>query len=735
MANREKKVSLSGKKQSSSPVPPTTTTSELPPSSPSPPPTETTDVDNVAPANEEAPKLTPIKSQKLGRKIKRPVSKKIIKQTLNIPFIPKRKPGRPAKINPLLGNTTKTLEVKKRMKNGVRRGLIKKIKELKPEDDGPPVLEPIFPVEPVKKSRKRVKREDATSDTPEINVKNTKKRRITKKIKMDHVDETIEDVMNDLKLLIRSEELQKEAEEREEMKKKSVAKKPKLDNPQKLMIKKETLENNLNALDSSNSKIIDMLDLNVNKVRKVTKRIRRHSIEKFPMEKNDVTKSQNLTIFSNLPRSISPRAKRGTRQRQSLDILSTKRHNPYSTRSDSPARILRNGKHRKLKDLGLLDGIDQEYRRRRRLCSDYSGSEISISKLSGYESDSSFSDLASLVNSETAERECDSKIEIKKEMLDADNSEQENVNINVISNIPLKIKKSLSIEAPLNGALDENFMDTNSNLCQDSNSELESNTKVINPLYNPNLNKDTHNGNPSLKVPEKSIILDIMKQNFNENLGSPEEDELQSSKENEENITINTSTFYGNTIDESLQSEEPSIELPSQEEDTNEIIHENNNEEKAESVTTSDTNDNSEENITPEKTQESEELMETENLPIQETAKEESEQTFYDTSEDLREKENVLQALGLQSLRKAEEAMQKLKEKVISKNDNYTGTLKTVIKLNRFDKKKGKNSVKMTLQKSKKSSSSSASSKDNQDAKPEEDVYKIMKEVCTLVFS
>lgn len=73
-----------------------------------------------------------------------------------------------------------------------------------------------------------------------------------------------------------------------------------------------------------------------------------------------------------------------------------KRASPYSTRSDSPARMLRNGKHRRLKDLALLDGLEHP-KRRKRVHSDLSGSET---KLSGYESDSSFSDLASLHGSE-----------------------------------------------------------------------------------------------------------------------------------------------------------------------------------------------------------------------------------------------------------------------------------------------------------------------------------------------
>lgn len=69
---------------------------------------------------------------------------------------------------------------------------------------------------------------------------------------------------------------------------------------------------------------------------------------------------------------------------------------PYTTRSDSPARMLRNGKHRKLKDFHLLEGLENP-KRRRRVHSDLSES---ANKLSGYESDSSYSDMASLHGSE-----------------------------------------------------------------------------------------------------------------------------------------------------------------------------------------------------------------------------------------------------------------------------------------------------------------------------------------------
>lgn len=91
-------------------------------------------------------------------------------------------------------------------------------------------------------------------------------------------------------------------------------------------------------------------------------------------------------------RSLSPKT-----SRKSLKLVKG-RSSPYSTRSDSSSHMLRNGKHRKLTNLNLLDGLDG-YKRRKRVHSDLSGSETA-SKLSGYESDSSFSDLASLHGSE-----------------------------------------------------------------------------------------------------------------------------------------------------------------------------------------------------------------------------------------------------------------------------------------------------------------------------------------------
>ncbi|CAK1542902.1 unnamed protein product [Leptosia nina] len=88
---------------------------------------------------------------------------------------------------------------------------------------------------------------------------------------------------------------------------------------------------------------------------------------------------------------------------------------------------------------------------------------------------------------------------------------------------------------------------------------------------------------------------------------------------------------------------------------------------------------------------------------------------LHETPESQKRKENVLRTLGLLTHKAANEAKaKKLKEKEMiyganynimgkgkaSKSD-YTGTLKTVIKLNRSDKKKHRSSLKMTFQKSK----------------------------------
>jgi hypothetical protein len=109
------------------------------------------------------------------------------------------------------------------------------------------------------------------------------------------------------------------------------------------------------------------------------------------------------------------------------------RNTPYITRSDSPARVLRNGKRRKLKDPSLLEGLDVRYPKRRRLLSatrDGSGSELGCksepclddqSSIAG--SDSSVCDFPRLENGKASwDSDFDSKVpmdEAKSEELSA----------------------------------------------------------------------------------------------------------------------------------------------------------------------------------------------------------------------------------------------------------------------------------------------------------------------------
>ncbi|KAG5882574.1 hypothetical protein JTB14_011772 [Gonioctena quinquepunctata] len=148
--------------------------------------------------------------------------------------------------------------------------------------------------------------------------------------------------MNDLSFLIKAEDIKKEVDSLSESGKSDTVSKPKkltkrqrIELLKKKMIKKENIENTLSKLDSSDEKVIDMLDLNVKRVKKkspLTKR--RHSIEKFPISSVEDTDGTQLSLFSHLPRSISPKSKRAAKGRQSVDGI-PQRSNPYATRSDS----------------------------------------------------------------------------------------------------------------------------------------------------------------------------------------------------------------------------------------------------------------------------------------------------------------------------------------------------------------------------------------------------------------
>ncbi|XP_072383489.1 uncharacterized protein east isoform X2 [Diabrotica undecimpunctata] len=424
----------------------------------------------------------------IGKRIAKNIPKSIVKKPL-LGVTLKAKGRKPLRLNPLAKaalHSTKSAESKnKLLKNGVKekRFRKKKLKVVKELEDNPPVLEPIFPLDenvkkqPKKRGPKKQKTQSETTELLDVNAikvelednststdnvppipKQGKKRGRKPKVQK----ETIEDVMKDLSFLIKAEDIKVEADDLSESSKSDIISKPKknikkikLDLLNSNIIKKENLENAPVKFDSSAEKIIEMLDLNVATLKKKNRAIgRRHSIEKCPFSQGDTT--DTLNIFNHLPRSLSPRAKRKGKPEGTSN-----RSSPYSTRSDSPARILRNGKQRKLK-LGLLDGLDLEVKKRRRLGSEM-GSEVGF-KLSGYESDSSFSDLSSVHGTESNEA-------LKDET---------------------DTKPSISTAS--NGPIDSlALVDTNSN-------------------YN-NVTIKTESTNI---LPEKDALLDIMKQAFNE---------------------------------------------------------------------------------------------------------------------------------------------------------------------------------------------------------------------------
>ncbi|XP_069684355.1 uncharacterized protein east isoform X2 [Periplaneta americana] len=155
---------------------------------------------------------------------------------------------------------------------------------------------------------------------------------------------------------------------------------------------------------------------NVNKVSKGGKTGRKTEETNLADGSNNVqtTKTQNAKLkrFGKLNKlgTSSSEIRNGTKGRNA----------PYITRSDSPARVLRNGKRRRLKDPSLLEGLDVGYTKRRRLHSttrDGSGSEMGCksepclddqSSIAG--SDISFYDSPRLENGKTNwDSDCDSK--------------------------------------------------------------------------------------------------------------------------------------------------------------------------------------------------------------------------------------------------------------------------------------------------------------------------------------
>lgn len=160
--------------------------------------------------------------------------------------------------------------------------------------------------------------------------------------------------------------------------------------PKKLLsVKEQEVIDNIakdTELDSDAQNVINQLDLNVDMKKEVKVKKRRHSIEKTALNDSEVITASALppdfaTFIST--RGGSPRPKRRTKPNRS----------PYTTRSDSPARLLRNGKHRKLKD--LLDGLQSD-RKRRRVFSD--SKDLGENKNSEYWSESESSYCESTVS-------------------------------------------------------------------------------------------------------------------------------------------------------------------------------------------------------------------------------------------------------------------------------------------------------------------------------------------------
>lgn len=636
-------------------------------------------------------------------------------------------------------------------------------------------MEPIFPVEDnVDKKpqpKKRANKKPATAedqkklkveedfDSPKQTVA-IKKTKVANKAKSESPDESLEEVMKNLSTLITNNTPKQEVEETaatptEIVQKPKKYSKKQLDALKRKLLKKENLENTLKKMDLSSPNVIDMLDLNVRKLVSKPVEKRRHSIEKYPLGSLSAPTIAQLTLFNNVPRSISPKAKRSAKVRQSIEN-SSRRSSPYTTRSDSPARILRNGKHRKLKDINLMGGLDIEYKRRKRLCSDLSGSELSVSKVSGYDSDSSISDMSSLHGIESSDVK--DTTEVKKEV-DGD----------IVKNNTFQavIKADISNnDLPKNNPQEN--MDTNSNLCSDIKPPAvikdQKEPQVDNQIKEADIVFENLAVSESTKVPDKSIILNIMKQTFNsETTANNNTEEAATDKEKRttrastrksgktETVTAAASTFSGNAeaVPETTVKTKPSdiSEMdvtPVPEELKAEVVPECEtstipSEELQEVMDTqqipvSEENETKPEPPKAEDVAEAVERKEGSTSEVKEEAPPPQKVEFVESLEDLAKKENIFQALGLLSMEaaKAAEEAAKLKEEEKERwtrtEGNYTGTLKTVIKINRSEpQKNAKTPLKMTLQKNKPKNS------DNDHAKSKnESGYKIMKEVSTF---
>ncbi|XP_048516551.1 uncharacterized protein LOC109533983 isoform X2 [Dendroctonus ponderosae] len=445
----------------------------------------------------------------------------------------------PKNIERVLMENGKDLEGKKillknDLKEGVKRGRKPRVPKIKvePGEDPPPVLEPIFPQDnnmevkktPKKRGRKPYKlptlidvmaiKSEPLEDTvgtsefsgdPALLEVITPKVRKPRQRKPKVEPGSIDEVMNDLTFLIDTAQIKTDPNQSAlELSKlvtpkgKRMTKKQRLEAMKEDLIKKENIENSVRKLNPAEVKLIESLDLNVAKYKTdFPREKRRHSVEKFPVTPVDSGADgpmiPQLSLFSQMPRSLSPRTSRRVLK------MGLKKPSPYSTRSDSSTRLLRNGKHRQLKTFTLLEGLENPTRRRR-LQSDFSGCEVP-SKMSGYESDSSYSDLASLHGSE---KDGDVLKLANKDVdgLSMDESSSFDVKSSVASD-PIKAAAGSEVERPL--------FDTNSNVCDNDSVEIGEHTKLEYIDSNAPLEETS-----STKVPDKGILLDIMKHAFSD---------------------------------------------------------------------------------------------------------------------------------------------------------------------------------------------------------------------------
>ncbi|KAB0799077.1 hypothetical protein PPYR_06957 [Photinus pyralis] len=697
MAGREKKIAVGRKQSTSSPVPSKESTPEA--SKLTVVKTESNQSEDVstkptkAAATKSGIKSVSVKNASaLSKKITKTVGRKAIGKALTLNIKAREKKNVKIKqqiAKTLLNNAKNNLEGKKAalLQNGVKPKRVRRKKieiemeRRRLEEARLANLENVVSDPSVEKKivKKRIKKVPAGDNTKKAKVETTNdyssvdetinsilsqivaeedakiaKKQKLKKPKMDTAEESIEDVVKDLTYLLKADEIKQEEDLKTETvrAKRPSTRKPKSDVAKKRVVKKESQANQLDeiTLDASAKHLIDMLDLSVDKANQLLLPTspRRHSIEKCSVDiKNTVDGVGNL-------RAPTPRSKRTLKVRQSVDAKLT------NARSDI-VPVLRNGKNRK----NSLSN-STESRKRKRLGSDLSGSEKSVSKLSGYESDSSFNDVAS-----------GDKMDQKDEQFKLDSADNSQRNSG----------PKTEVDSSLNGYEEDNIKkedvtDSNSNVCSDMKTEVPEESLYI--LNNEEIRH--YNGGVSSKVPEKSIILNKMKQTFNDVISEDQDKQtvnVPNKPPDSASVQVTTSTFYGHLTNKS------------------DIICDNT--EKTEDQTLEDENIKSDDDNTVEQ-------IAADCASIIASLEEEEEDCIdasqkVDVGAPLNKDENVenltlkgdiLQALGLQSLKEAEEA----KKEKPSKSD-YTGTLKTVIKLNRGEKKKGRGSFKLTLQKHK----------------------------------